>query len=317
MSYQAVTWVLQNSEAAGVPRLVLLAIASHASPHGHQSHPSTERIAREANCSTRTVFRCIDQLVELGELAYIRNGAPGRGSANYRPNLYWLPGVPGCPGHSDDTGKAIVRGDTTSGLADIPSPDTTSGLEGARGDTTSGPGVTSVQNRGDTAVTQIVPRTVLTTTSLSSTDQVELSASRTGDDDDPIEYPECTVRRARSASVHLGKADSDASPSRRIVVELHAKECADTQWLVNGDELLALAHANPTWNGRRIAAEFRELRIAQALHPSAGPPPSVGPCAHCGHPARHHGRACWTRIADETIADELRAEDERDDEGQG
>lgn len=299
MSYQAVTWVLQNSTSAGVPRLVLLSIASHASAVGHQAHPSTELIASEANCSTRTVFRCIEQLVELGELAYVRNGAPVKHGvrANCRPNLYWLPAMPGCPGHDGDDAHVVNgrRGDTTPGLSDTARSDTTPGLSDSRGDEMPDLGVTSVHDRGDTAVTQIVPRTVLLSTSLSSSENCHEGATVTAtDDDDEIEYSQPTILRARAAAMRLGAEDSERSPSRKVSLELHQRACFDTQWLVNGDELLRIADANPRWNARRIAAEFRQSqtqRNAQAFHLASGHDTPRPPCPHCGR-ARPHVLAC-------------------------
>jgi hypothetical protein len=148
----------------------------------------------------------------------------------------------------------------------------------------------------------------------------ELSTGR--DEDEPIAAPEpdpTTEARARAVAAILGERDSKASPVTVGAPALHVRRCIETRWAVEGAELIALARQHPDLEPEALADRMRQpgQAVAQALHPSAGPPPApVGPCVHCGHPARHHGRACWTRIADETIADELRAEDERDDEGE-
>ena len=81
MSIQAVGWVLDNSEATYADRLVLIAIANHIGPTGW-SWPSIAAIAGEARVDRSTVFRAIDNLVNMGELAIMRR--PGK------PNFYGL-----------------------------------------------------------------------------------------------------------------------------------------------------------------------------------------------------------------------------------
>lgn len=106
------SWVLEHSMAEGNDRLVLLSIANHASSAGHEAFPSRSTIAREARCSESTVKRSIRALAELGELAYILAGAPLGGPmgviGNRRPNLYWLPAMPGCPGHDPEPGQVVI-----------------------------------------------------------------------------------------------------------------------------------------------------------------------------------------------------------------
>lgn len=85
MSWQAVTWVLEQSEAELGSRLVLLSIASHANREGKNAYPSLDTIARESLLSRREVIYCIQALEEKGELQVTRG--IGRGN----PNVYVLP----------------------------------------------------------------------------------------------------------------------------------------------------------------------------------------------------------------------------------
>lgn len=86
MSIQAIAWVLENSKSEFGDRLVLLAIANHADG-SWCCFPSIPQIALEARMSTRSVYRCVDSLVQMGELEVARNR--GRGNRNtYRIAFY-------------------------------------------------------------------------------------------------------------------------------------------------------------------------------------------------------------------------------------
>jgi hypothetical protein len=87
MSWQAVTWVLELSEATSYSRLVILSIASHCNREGKNAFPSFDTIAREALISRREVIYCVQELEERGELLVHRG--IGRGN----PNHYELPQV--------------------------------------------------------------------------------------------------------------------------------------------------------------------------------------------------------------------------------
>ena len=87
MSWQAVTWVLENSEATLGSRLVLLSIASHANREGKSAFPSLDTIVLETLLSRREVIYAVQSLEELGELRVERG--IGRGN----PNNYELPRV--------------------------------------------------------------------------------------------------------------------------------------------------------------------------------------------------------------------------------
>ena len=87
MSWQAVTWVLERSEATLGSRLVLLSIASHSNREGRQAWPSVDTISLEAKLSRREVQYCVRELEDSGELHCVRGG--GRGHSNH----YELPFV--------------------------------------------------------------------------------------------------------------------------------------------------------------------------------------------------------------------------------
>lgn len=75
MSIQAVSWVLDYSEAEGLDRLTLIAIANHFNNEERESRPSIRRIAQEARISTNTVMAAIRRLSELGELEVVDPGS--------------------------------------------------------------------------------------------------------------------------------------------------------------------------------------------------------------------------------------------------
>jgi hypothetical protein len=155
--------------------------------------------------------------------------------------------------------------------------------------------------------------------------ETEAALSTGRDEDEPIAAPptpetdDGAEARARAAAAVLGRRDSEASPVTVGAPAKHVERCIETRWVVDGPELVALARQHPDLEADALADRMRQpgQAVAQALHPSAAAPPGpVGPCPHCGHAARHHGRTCWTRIADEDLAADLRADDQRDDEGE-
>lgn len=87
LSWQAVTWVLEQSEAELGSRLVMLSIASHANREGLSAFPSLDTITRETLMSRREVIYCIQAMEEKGEL-HVDRGC-GRGN----PSHYSLPFV--------------------------------------------------------------------------------------------------------------------------------------------------------------------------------------------------------------------------------
>lgn len=80
MSIQAIAYVLEHSEARGLARLVLLAIANHADALGMNAFPSVDQIAREARVHRATVFRSIAELERDGELEVVRGRGAGHTS---------------------------------------------------------------------------------------------------------------------------------------------------------------------------------------------------------------------------------------------
>lgn len=76
------TWVWENSTAAGNERLVLLAIADAADDSGRGAYPSIATLARKTRLSQRTIQRTIKKLVDGGHLVVDKNGG-GRWSNAY------------------------------------------------------------------------------------------------------------------------------------------------------------------------------------------------------------------------------------------
>lgn len=71
MSVRVMSWVFEHSNSTGNDRLVLLAIADRCDDDGGNCWKSTEKLAEKARVSKRTAQRCIDHLVELGELEVV------------------------------------------------------------------------------------------------------------------------------------------------------------------------------------------------------------------------------------------------------
>lgn len=84
MSIEAMAVSLHHSKTQGATKLVLLGIANHEGDGG--AWPSISTLARYAGgVNRRTVQRCIQELINLGEITCEVNGG-GQGDA--RPNLY-------------------------------------------------------------------------------------------------------------------------------------------------------------------------------------------------------------------------------------
>ena len=90
------SWVVDYSQAKPAAQMVLVAIARHADNTGGNAYPSLETLSQQTNTTPRQVKRSIYKLVELGELAFIPQGAPlDELRRDRRPHLYWLSGMPG------------------------------------------------------------------------------------------------------------------------------------------------------------------------------------------------------------------------------
>lgn len=72
MSVQAISWVLECSEATLGDRLVMYSVANHCDSSGQSAFPSVATIAKECRLSERQVQRSIQNLQVLGELEVLR-----------------------------------------------------------------------------------------------------------------------------------------------------------------------------------------------------------------------------------------------------
>jgi len=101
MSVEALTVVLNHSNARGTEKLVLIGIANHHGDAG--AWPSVARLAGYSNMSERRVQQAIKALQLSGELTVTKGG--GAGVGKYKTNLYWInvkcpPNCSGFPQHS-------------------------------------------------------------------------------------------------------------------------------------------------------------------------------------------------------------------------
>ena len=124
MSIQAIAYVLEHSEARGLTRLVLLAIANHADAHGMNAYPSVDQIAREARVHRATVFRAILELERDGELEVTR----GRGAG--QKSLYRITFIRVAPCDVKRSHPATIKGRTVRKQASFTKPLTSRGADG-------------------------------------------------------------------------------------------------------------------------------------------------------------------------------------------
>lgn len=78
MSVQALSWVLEHSDAQYADRLVLISLADHAQSDGTGAWPSVETIARHAKISRRAALYSLSALEEQG--AIVRTGKSRQGT---------------------------------------------------------------------------------------------------------------------------------------------------------------------------------------------------------------------------------------------
>ena len=97
MSAKAVQIVIHHSKAKPTARHVLTIIASYDGDSG--SWPSQETISEKSGLTTRTVKRCIAELIELGEVDVIANDGGSNGGR--RSNRYVI--LIECPEVCDKT----------------------------------------------------------------------------------------------------------------------------------------------------------------------------------------------------------------------
>lgn len=81
MSVHVISWVLTNSEAKLGDRLVLIALADHASADGTDSYASVKTLAREARLSERAVQYALKSLKQDGYI--VKAGEGPHGTTNY------------------------------------------------------------------------------------------------------------------------------------------------------------------------------------------------------------------------------------------
>lgn len=97
MSVKVMAWVWDHSEAKGMARLVLLAIADHADDERWSAWPSVARIAAKVKISERTVQRYLRSLEALGEVTV----AAKQGGSN-RYTIHPRQAVTPTGGHPDN-----------------------------------------------------------------------------------------------------------------------------------------------------------------------------------------------------------------------
>jgi len=101
MSIEAISAVLNHSQASGTARAVLTAVAWHIGEYPEEGcFPSQKRLAELSGCSKRQVQRAIEKLVELKELQVASHDGSGYRSDRIT-NRYWM--LLDCPEGCDRT----------------------------------------------------------------------------------------------------------------------------------------------------------------------------------------------------------------------
>lgn len=99
MSIEALTVVLNHSQAKGAVKLILIGIANHINPDNDGAWPSQAKLASYANCSERYVHDAVEELVRMGELQTQVRG--GKSAGGNKSNRYWINIK--CPANCDGT----------------------------------------------------------------------------------------------------------------------------------------------------------------------------------------------------------------------
>jgi len=90
-------WVADHPEVEALDVAVYVAIKRHADQHG-EAHPSRQTIARLAKCSTKTVDRAVERLVDINALEKHARRLP---SGDPTSNLYVIHEAPPTEGGRD------------------------------------------------------------------------------------------------------------------------------------------------------------------------------------------------------------------------
>lgn len=91
MSVEAIVWALGCTDVRGTDKLVLIGLANHADPHGHNCWPAVSTLAKYASVTKRNVQRSLARLEESGFISVEHNrGGTSDTPSDRRPNRYTL-----------------------------------------------------------------------------------------------------------------------------------------------------------------------------------------------------------------------------------
>ena len=123
MSVQALSWVLEHSDAEGSDRLVLISLADHARADGSSAWPSAATLTRHTRLGERTVRRSLAALEAAGRI--IRTGVSPGQTVVWRV-VMTLPETAADPCQSGTPAKLAPLPDTTETPANLaPNPSIT------------------------------------------------------------------------------------------------------------------------------------------------------------------------------------------------
>lgn len=120
MSFQAMAWAVRQNTGSTIGKCILLMLANYADSEG-QCFPSYDRIAKDCECSRRSVICWIERLEEKGLLTKeVRRRKDGTQTSNY---ITLQQGAADALGAVDQSADGAVQGAARSRQGAAPAPE--------------------------------------------------------------------------------------------------------------------------------------------------------------------------------------------------
>jgi hypothetical protein len=117
MSVECMSWVLQNSTTSGSDKVVLIGLANHADPTGHNAYPAIDTLARYANLERRATQNVLRKLEAEGHITLtMQAGGDYRTAPDRRPNRYTVAMSAAQIARNAETGAKTVAARVKSGV---------------------------------------------------------------------------------------------------------------------------------------------------------------------------------------------------------
>lgn len=120
MSFQAMAWAVRQDTGSTIGKCILLMLANYADSEGH-CFPSYDRIAKDCECSRRSVICWIERLEEKGLLTKeVRRRKDGTQTSNY---ITLQQGAADALGGGDQSAGGSLQGAARSRQSAAPAPE--------------------------------------------------------------------------------------------------------------------------------------------------------------------------------------------------